>query len=86
MTYKFNGIILCEKCKFRCAGVDANSNNCPYLAGWEDGQAKLQRWLMESCEDHPKLRGFGMPLLRRDCHNCQKELNQSAPVSPKRGL
>ena len=86
MTYKFNGIILCEKCKFRCAGVDANSNNCPYLAGWEDGQAKLQRWLHEPCEEHSTLRGFGNALLRKDCLQCQKELRLIPPVSPKRGL
>ena len=85
MTYKFIGQMNCDKCKFFRV-CKAGESNCPYLTGWEDGQAKLQRWLHEPCEDHPKLRGFGMPLLRRDCHDCQKKLNQSAPVSPKRGL
>jgi hypothetical protein len=83
MTYKFNGLMLCEKCKFRCAGVDANSNTCPYLAGWQDGQAKLEQWLHEPCEDHPALRGFGTTLLHKDCPHCQKE---TTPVSPKGGL
>jgi hypothetical protein len=86
MTYKFDGIMLCEKCKFRCAGVDANSNTCPYLAGWQDGQGKLQRWLTEPCEDHPVLRGFGTALTRRDCTACQKEIGRTAPVSTKGGL
>lgn len=40
MTYKFTGQMNCDKCKFYPA-CQSGEPNCPYLAGWEDGQAKL---------------------------------------------
>jgi len=86
MDYKFIGQMDCDHCRYHKFDCKVGESCCPYLAGWHDGQEKLHQWLMETCEDHPILRGFGMPLLRRDCQRCQKELNQTAPVSPKGGL
>ena len=37
MTFKFNGLMYCEKCKFKCPTPEP----CPYLAGWADGQEKI---------------------------------------------
>jgi hypothetical protein len=80
--YKFIGQMNCDYCKFY-PSCKADEANCPYLAGWQDGQAKLEQWLHEPCEDHPALRGFGTTLLHKDCPHCQRE---TAPVSPKGGL
>ena len=85
MTYKFIGQMNCDKCKF-LPDCKVGEDDCPYLTGWQDGQAKLQRWLHEPCEEHSTLRGFGNALLRKDCLQCQKELRLIPPVSPKRGL
>jgi hypothetical protein len=82
MTYKFTGQMNCDKCRFH-AGCIIGELYCPYLAGWEDGQAKIKQWMEERCEDHPAIVGFGPGVLRRDCRHCQKELRQTAPVSPK---
>jgi hypothetical protein len=38
--YKFNGAVNCDKCKFFRV-CKAGESNCPYMAGWQDGQAKL---------------------------------------------
>lgn len=40
--WKFNGAMDCDKCKWgqSCTMV----TDCPYLAGWEDGQRKLLRF------------------------------------------
>ena len=38
--WEFNGQMNCDKCKFKekCLSLE---ENCPYIAGWQDGQAKL---------------------------------------------
>jgi hypothetical protein len=39
-NYKFTGAVNCDKCKF-FPDCKVGEANCPYMAGWQDGQAKL---------------------------------------------
>ena len=38
--WQFNGVMDCDNCKFWCVGI-AGEDECPYIAGWKDGQEKL---------------------------------------------
>lgn len=40
MDYRFNGQVNCDQCKF-FPDCKAGESNCPYMAGWQDGQTKL---------------------------------------------
>lgn len=46
--WKFNGVMNCDKCKFN---HQCNMEpDCPYLAGWEDGQKKLLAYMVANAE------------------------------------
>jgi hypothetical protein len=49
MTFKFVGGVNCDKCKYDCTSGELN---CPYMAGWRDGQNKLLVHLRE-WQGHP---------------------------------
>lgn len=45
--WKFVGQMDCDYCKFIITGCNYEGN-CPYTAGWKDGQAKLLKYLDEA--------------------------------------
>jgi hypothetical protein len=51
MTFKFVGGVNCDKCKFFRV-CKAGESNCPYMAGWKDGQVKILSHLRE-WQGHP---------------------------------
>lgn len=48
--WQFIGQVNCDKCKFFRV-CKAGESNCPYLAGWKDGQKKLLKWLDDPCNN-----------------------------------
>jgi hypothetical protein len=52
--WEFNGAVNCDKCKFgkRCL---SSEDKCPYLAGWQDGQAKMLKHFESKKNKLPKI-------------------------------
>jgi hypothetical protein len=70
--WQFTGQMNCDKCKFFRV-CKAGESNCPYLAGWKDGQGKLIKQLKGPC---PHYITDGLPIReRRACDICCKSLN-----------
>jgi len=73
MTPKFNSVMNCDKCKWgqSCTLI----TDCPYLAGWKDGQVKLKEWLNETCPHWDDDMGGHVTMVKRHaCDICMREL------------